>query len=122
MEGITPTLAFAALFFGLSGHPQDRGESALNILPAEQVHAADYQVWSKVPCADLAGVADGTDPWSTVFEHESALASTSLGEPGEAPAADEQLEAGSYMSFEGPLLAYEDVAGPDGCGTSAPRP
>lgn len=56
MDGINPTLAFAALLFGLSGNPQDASDQS----------PVDAQIAERPACASVAdagnGVAQGTDP------------------------------------------------------------
>ena len=58
MDGINPTLAFAALLFGLSGNPQDTTHHS----------TVDAQIQEQTGCAVVADVADaaqlprGVDP------------------------------------------------------------
>lgn len=74
MDGINPTLAFAALLFGLSGNPQG----------ATQQSALNVQVEAPAACAALSDAGDpaplpqGTDP---IVRRAAPAAST-------GPAAD----------------------------------
>lgn len=119
MDGINPTLAFAALFFGLSGHPHDRAESTVREVRAEQSRPIAYQVWSDVPCLDFASVADGANPWGGFFDQDAAPASASLGDPAELAAMDDRLEHGLPMPFEEPIAAFEESGGAGGCSAPA---
>lgn len=120
MEGITPTLAFAALFFGLSGHPQDKAQPIQQAARHEQLQTVDYRVWTKVPCANFANAAGGPDSWVNVLEHGTALASATLGEPTEPAAAGDPFADEIRMLFEEPILAYDDGDAESGCGAAAP--
>lgn len=104
MDGINPTLAFAALFLGLSGHPHeaapDLQQQAAITLPAD-FGCAETAAVVAVPPAIPAG-----DP----FGLESA-------DDGPAPVYD--------LSWEQPgAAAIEEVsaANETGCGTFAPQP
>lgn len=54
MDGMNPTLAFAALLFGLSGNPQDAPDKS----------PVDAQIAERPVCASVAGnhVPQGADP------------------------------------------------------------
>jgi hypothetical protein len=99
MDGINPTLAFAALFLGLSGHPRD----------AAQDHRMEsaFLLTGAYDCAEFATV-------STVPP------AVPVGSP---MAADEQELYFDYSGFE-PLapLPEEGAGNETGCGTSAPQP
>lgn len=121
MDGINPTLAFAALFFGLSGHPHDRAEGALNSAQPEQVYAADHQAWSDNPCLDLASLADGVDLVGSPFERDAALAMAALGTPIRIAEIDDQLDGESQAPFEDSIVVFDESAGAGGCGAPAPH-
>lgn len=58
MDGINPTLAFAALLFGLSGNPQDTThQSAMNTQVQERAGCAAVAV-----VGDPAQLPEGADP------------------------------------------------------------
>ena len=42
MDGINPTLAFAALFFGLSGNPRDADNKALRLMQIGRRFRQDF--------------------------------------------------------------------------------
>lgn len=117
MEGITPTLAFAALFFGLSGHPQDKADSALS----EAISPARYQVRTEIPCPDFASTVEDVKPWQGFLAQDAALAAAPLGDRAEFAATSEELDDGSYMPLDEPILVFEEHADADGCGTPAPQ-
>lgn len=121
MDGINPTLAFAALFLGLSGHPRDVAES-----PVETDHAEtrQYQAPSSQPFGslfDCPGTAIATDGWGTppasrdfgLFEdHRMALAGSMLiADPG----ATEASSGPGWLSGE---IFHDD----DRCGEITPLP
>jgi hypothetical protein len=70
MDGINPTLAFAALLFGLSGNPQDTAhQSAMNAQVQEQANCAVVS-----DAGDPAQLPQGTDP---IVRRSAPAASTS---------------------------------------------
>lgn len=92
MDGINPTLAFAAFFFGLSGHPRDNPESPSDPLPIVQPrgpHAPsgqitpsfrfgfekeaarhlpwqEQQAWGSINCPDFAVAVEDSPPASDI--------------------------------------------------------
>lgn len=61
MDGINPTLGFAAIFLGLAGHPRDAAETQIEQPQVEQ--PADPQC---APFADVMGGAQTTDDFGKV--------------------------------------------------------
>lgn len=73
MDGISPTLAFAALFFGLASHPHDARESLLKRPQTEQTQPAE---------ADTGRSADDIDritPVDTALDFAFGLAEEANG-------------------------------------------
>jgi hypothetical protein len=76
VDGINPTLALAALLFGISGNPQDQThQSAVNAQeraacaavadvgdPSQLPREADPVVRRSVPAASVGSAADGCKP------------------------------------------------------------
>jgi len=121
MDGINPTLAFAALFLGLSGHPRDVAQ-----IPVEPEHSvawqfsgsSDQQVGYLIDCPAVTIAMDGQElPTATqVFgrfqDQRVALAGSILTiGPGIADAPS----APGWLSGE---IFHDD----DRCGELAPQP
>jgi len=68
MDGINPTLAFAALFFGLASHPHDARESLLKQPQTEQTQLA------KANTGRSADDIDRNTPVDTALDFEFGLA------------------------------------------------
>lgn len=99
MDGINPTLAFAALFLGLSGHPRDAAED-------QQVQSA-FLLTGAYECAEFSTVS-AVPPAEPV---------------GTSMAAEEPDLYFDYSGFEPLAPVPEEGAGNEtGCGTSAPQP
>lgn len=121
MDGINPTLAFAALFLGLSGHPRDVAEQ-----PVEPEHTNSWE--SPAPLDqqigylfDCPGAAVAVDDQSTPLvpqdfgprqDHQVALASSVLTLD---PRAAETPSIPGELSGE----IFQDQ---DACGEIAPQP
>ncbi len=103
MDAINPTLAFAALFLGLSGHPReaapDLQQQAAITLPAD------------FGCAEIATVA-------------TVPPAIPAGDPLTFNDADDEQDPGFDLGWTESLPpAPEDAAANEtGCGTSAPQP
>lgn len=102
MDGINPTLAFAALFLGLSGHPHEAvpQQQAAIVLPAD------------FGCAAMTTAAD-VPP--------AIPAGASLSFEGSAEDQDPAFDVG----WTEPLSAATDeglVANETGCDTTVPQP
>jgi hypothetical protein len=121
MDGINPTLAFAALFLGLSGHPRDVAEQPVepdqtNI--RESASPSDLQIGYLFDCPVTAAAVDkqdapiGPQDPGPFQDHRIALASSvlTLG-PG---AAETPAMAGE--------LSDEIFQDQDDCSEFAPRP
>lgn len=121
MDGINPTLAFAALFLGLSGHPRDVAEQ-----PVEPEHTqnweapapTDQQIGYLVDCPGTAVAADDknapTAPqgFGPLQDHKVALTGSVLmvePHPAETPSISSDLS--------GEILHDQDD-----CGELAPQP
>ena len=119
MDGINPTLAFAALFLGLSGHPRDVAEQ-----PVEAEHSSawqhagplDQQVGYLFDCPAAAIVMDGEEipaaPHGLFQDQRVALAGSIL---TIAPEAADVSAAPGWLSGE---ILHDD----DRCGELAPQP
>lgn len=68
MDGISPTLAFAALFFGLASHPHDARESLLKQPQTEQTQLV------KADTGRSADDIDRSTPVDTALDFEFGLA------------------------------------------------
>jgi len=120
MDGINPTLAFAALFLGLSGHPRDAAEP-----PAQPEQTKTWEIPAPTDqqigyLYDCPGVAIAVDDMGT------PIAPKDLG-PLQAP---EMALASSVLTLE-PEAASPSIAGElsgeifqesDGCGEFVPQP
>jgi hypothetical protein len=121
MDGINPTLAFAALFLGLSGHPRDVAEQ-----PAEPEHTknwespgpADQQMGYLFDCPVVVAAVDDEDApiasldLDPLQDHKIALASSVLTlEPdmAEKPAMPSELSGDIFQDQ-------------DDCSELAPQP
>ncbi|HWA48912.1 MAG TPA: hypothetical protein VG742_11590 [Dongiaceae bacterium] len=125
MDGINPTLAFAALFFGLSGHPHDAAER-----PVEPEHSSNWESPadpSDQPPSDQSagylfdcpGTAIAVDDENTPIapqdfgplqDHQVALTSSVLSldpDAGQKPAMPDELSGEIFQ---------------DDCSALAPRP
>jgi hypothetical protein len=121
MDGINPTLAFAALFLGLSGHPRDVAEQPVepdqtNI--RESASPSDLQIGYLFDCPVTAAAVDSQDapigPQASdpLEDHRVALASSvlTLGpSAAETSSTPGELNAG--------ILQNQDE-----CGEFAPEP
>jgi len=124
MDGINPTLAFAALFLGLSGHPRDVAEQPVEPDQTKNWEApgpTDLQIGYLFDCPNAAVAADGTDApkgFGPLQDHEIALASSVLTlEPdaAEAPSTPDE--------FSDDILQGQDgLQSQDGCGELVPQP
>jgi len=83
MDSISPTLAFAALFFGLAGHPRDAAEPLRQQASVEQPSTADQEAWEASPCSDFAVVVPGNDVADEALERGTAGASIFMDRFGE---------------------------------------
>jgi len=84
MDGINPTLAFAALFFGLAGHPHDAAEQSRQQAYVEQpASTADQEVGVASPCSDFAVAVQSNDVAHESLERDTAAASIFLDKFGE---------------------------------------
>lgn len=121
MDGINPTLAFAALFLGLSGHPRDVAEQ-----PAQPERTTnwefpaptDQQIGYLVDCPGTAVAAHGegapTAPkgFGPLQDHEIALTGSVLmvePHPADTPSISSDLSSEIF---------HEQ----DGCGELTPQP
>jgi len=119
MDGINPTLAFAALFLGLSGHPRDVAEQ-----PVEAEHSSawqhsgplDQQVGYLFDCPAAAIVMDGAEtpvaPQGPFQDQQVALAGSIL---TIAPETADAPSAPRWLSDE---ILHDD----DRCSELAPQP
>jgi hypothetical protein len=75
MDGINPTLAFAALFFGLAGHPHDAADGSRQQAYVEQPSTADQAAMDVSPCSEFAVVVQSNDVAQEALERGTAGAS-----------------------------------------------
>lgn len=113
MDGINPTLAFAALFFGLSGHPHDKAEDTVKEAEVEQLRSVDPQVWSAFECSGFAIARPGNDPWRDALTYEAKLTSLFPDAAGEVPATDDSFAHETPISLENSAPEVESIAAAD---------
>lgn len=110
MDGINPTLAFAALFLGLSGHPRDAAPPPVEPEQTKNWEApapADQQIGYLFDCPDTVAAADDADAtknFGPLQDHEIALASSALTlQPGapEAPSMPGELSGEIFQDQSG---------------------
>jgi hypothetical protein len=118
MDGINPTLAFAALFLGLSGHPRDVAEQPVepdqtNI--RESAGPSDLQIGYLFDCPVTAAAVDSQDAPvgpQALQDHRIALASSVLilgPSAAETPSTPEELNGEIFQDQ-------------DDCSEFAPQP
>ncbi len=115
MDGINPTLAFAALFLGLSGHPRDAAEQ-----PAQPEHTkaweapapTDQQIGYLYDCPGVALSERAPKHFGPLQDHEVALANSVL-------TLDQDAAAPSSIPDALNDEMYQDQGG---CRELAPQP
>lgn len=121
MDGINPTLAFAALFLGLSGHPRDVAEQPVESEQTKNWEApapTDQQIGYLFDCPDTVMAADDADApmapkdFGPLQDHEIALASSVL-------TLEPDAEQAPSMPGE---LNGEIFQDQDGCSELTPQP
>jgi hypothetical protein len=118
MDGINPTLAFAALFLGLSGHPRDVAEQ-----PAQPEHTTNWE--SPAPTDQQIGYLVDCPGTAVAAHDENAPA-------GFGPLQDRKVAlTGSVLVLEPHAaktpsissdLSSEIFHDQDGCGELTPQP
>lgn len=121
MDGINPTLAFAALFLGLSGHPRDVAQQPA---PADlstawaQVSPADAQVSYLFDCPGVSIAMEGEDAPAApraagLFQDQRMALAGSLLSAG--PTGDDTPASPGWLSGE----IFHDTGN---CGELVPQP
>ena len=121
MDGINPTLAFAALFLGLSGHPRDVAEQPVAPEQTKNWEApapTDQQIGYLYDCPGVAFAVDDTGApiapkdFGPLKDPDVALASSFLTldpDTAETPSMPGELSSGIFQD-------------PSGCGELVPQP